>query len=174
MMRRHTCLRPRIARCLAPALLAAVCVAPAVCAFAAAPPLERPTAGLSVRAALRRSIDTRLIDGADQLINDSIARGDIPGAVLLVGRGDRVVYRKAYGNRSIEPQKTPMTVDTIFDLASLSKPVGCAASIMILADRGKIDLHERVAKYLPGFAQNAKEEITVEQLLLHWGGLVPD
>src|SRR4051794_33192153 len=148
MRRRHTCLRPRIARWLSSALLAAVCVAPAVCAFAAAPPVERPSAGPSVRAALRQSIDTRLMDGADQLINESIARGDIPGAVLLVSRGDRVVYRKAYGNRSVEPQKTPMTVDTIFDLASLSKPVGCADSIMILADRGKIDLHERVAKYL--------------------------
>ena len=94
--------------------------------------------------------------------------------MLLVGRGDDVIYRKAYGNRAIEPTVEPMTEDTIFDLASLSKPVGTATSIMILADRGKIDLDAPVAKYLPAFGSNGKDKVTVAQLLLHRGGLIAD
>lgn len=119
-------------------------------------------------------IDATRMREADELIGQAISRGDIPGAVLLVGRGKQDVYLKAYGNRSVEPQKVAMTTDTVFDLASLSKPVGCATSIMLLAERGKIDLWEPVSKYLPAFAANGKERITIAQLLLHTGGLVPD
>jgi uncharacterized protein YbbC (DUF1343 family)/CubicO group peptidase (beta-lactamase class C family) len=67
-----------------------------------------------------------------------------------------------------------MTVDTIFDLASLSKPVGCATSVMLLAERGKLNVKDPVAKYLPAFAANGKDKVTIENLLLHRGGLVPD
>ena len=111
---------------------------------------------------------------SDKLIQDAIAHGKCPGAVLLVGRGDQIVYRKAYGNRSLEPAKTPATADTIFDLASLTKAVATAPSIMILADRGQLRVDDKVSKYLPDFARNGKGEITIEQLLLHRGGLIPD
>src|SRR5437773_602330 len=111
---------------------------------------------------------------ADQLIERAIEQSQIPGAVLLVGRGDRIVYRKAYGSRAVRPERMPMTVDTIFDLASLSKPVGCATSIMILAERGKLRVTDPIAKYLPLFAASGKQAITIEQLLLHRGGLIPD
>src|SRR2546428_2377012 len=111
---------------------------------------------------------------ADQLIERAIAESRIPGAVLLVGQDDRVVYRKAYGFRSVQPQRTPMTIDTVFDLASLSKPVGCATSIMILAERGKLRVTDPVAKYIPAFAANGKEKFTIEDLLLHRGHLIPD
>jgi CubicO group peptidase (beta-lactamase class C family) len=67
-----------------------------------------------------------------------------------------------------------MTLDTIFDLASLSKPIGCATSVLVLIDRGKIDLDAPVAKYIPEFGNNGKEKITVRMLLLHRGGLIPD
>ena len=103
-----------------------------------------------------------LLDRAGQLIERAIEEEKLSGAVLLVGQGDRVVYRKAFGSRSIQPQRTPMTEDTIFDLASLSKPVGCATSIMLLAERGKLRLSDPVAKYLPAFAANGKEAITIE------------
>src|SRR5438874_11704444 len=89
---------------------------------------------------------------ADQFIETAIDRGLAPGAVLLVGQGDHVLYRKAYGNRSLQPRREAMTVDTIFDLASLSKPVGCATSIMLLGERGKLDVHDPVCTYLPAFA----------------------
>jgi uncharacterized protein YbbC (DUF1343 family)/CubicO group peptidase (beta-lactamase class C family) len=111
---------------------------------------------------------------ADSLIETAIDRGHIPGAVLLVGEGDRVVYRQAYGLRSVQPRREAMTVDTVFDLASLSKPVGCATSVMLLAERGKLNLNDPVCKYLPAFAANGKDRITVEQLLLHRGGLIAD
>jgi CubicO group peptidase (beta-lactamase class C family) len=111
---------------------------------------------------------------ADKIITDSIARHETPGAVLLAGTHDRVVYRKAYGNRALEPATQPMNPDTIFDLASMTKSIATATSIMILSERGQIDLHAPVAKYIPEFGQNGKERITVEMLLLHRGGLVPD
>ena len=111
---------------------------------------------------------------ADQQIEKAIEAGKIPGAVLLVGRGDDIVYRKAYGNRVVEPQTAKMAADTIFDMASVSKVVGCATSIMLLVERGQVNLTDRVAEYIPEFGVNGKEDVTIEQLLLHRGGLVPD
>ena len=111
---------------------------------------------------------------ADELIEKAIEDSKLPGAVLLVGQGNKILYRKAYGSRAVQPKRVPMTVDTAFDLASLSKPVGCATSIMILAERSKLRLTDPVANYLPAFAANGKQSITVEQLLLHRGGLIPD
>ncbi|HWE04798.1 MAG TPA: exo-beta-N-acetylmuramidase NamZ domain-containing protein [Tepidisphaeraceae bacterium] len=111
---------------------------------------------------------------ADRLIDQAIAAGKCPGAVLLVGRGDTVLYEKAYGNRALRPTTQPMTTDTIFDLASLTKPLATATSIMILSERGKLALGDPIAKYLPAFAQNGKASITVADLLLHVGGLIPD
>ncbi len=111
---------------------------------------------------------------ADRAIQAAIDEGKIPGAVLLVGRGSDVVYRKAYGNRAVQPAKVAMTEDTIFDLASVSKLVGCASSVMLLAERGQICLGDRVAAYIPEFGNNGKQVITIEQLLLHRGGLIPD
>ena len=120
------------------------------------------------------AIDATRMEAADQVIEQAIARKGIPGGVLLVERGGQTVYLKAYGNRSVQPAVAPMTVDTIFDMASLSKPLGCATSIMILAERGKLKLSDPVAKYIPAFAANGKEKITIEDLLLHRGHLIPD
>jgi len=106
------------------------------------------------------------LDQIESVVNEAIERGQLPGAVVLVGRQGRIVYRKAFGNRAIEPRKTPMTIDTVFDLASVTKVVATATSIMILVERGKIRLGEPVARYIPEFAQNGKGRITVEQL---WG-----
>lgn len=111
---------------------------------------------------------------ADKVIEAAIAKGDIPGAVLLVGQGDRIVFEKAYGNRAVQPDMAPMTTDTIFDMASVSKVVGCATSVMLLIERGQLNLSDKVARYLPAFGAAGKEDITVEQLLLHRGGLIPD
>ncbi len=111
---------------------------------------------------------------ADRAIAEAIAQKQCPGAVLLVGKGDEILYLASFGNRALLPDVVPMTNDTIFDLASLSKSIGCATSVLILADRGKIDLKKPVATYIPEFGSNGKESITVEDLLLHRGGLVPD
>jgi uncharacterized protein YbbC (DUF1343 family)/CubicO group peptidase (beta-lactamase class C family) len=131
----------------------------------------------------QRSVASALNDGhgnadqlkrADTLIEDAIKEHRCPGAVLLVGQGDDVFYRKACGNRAVEPARLPMEPDTIFDMASLTKAVATAPSIMILSDRGKLKVTDKVAKYIPAFAQNGKQDITIEQLLLHRGGLLPD
>src|SRR5690242_1020411 len=91
-----------------------------------------------VGSAANAATDGPRMEAADGVIEAAISRGGIPGAVLLVERGGKTVYFKAYGNRSVQPAVAPMTTDTIFDLASLSKCVGCAPSIMILAERGKL------------------------------------
>src|SRR4051794_35403442 len=102
-------------------------------------------------------LDPTFFAKADDAIQGAIARHEIPGAVLIAGTADQIVYRKASGYRSLEPEKKPNALDTIYDLASLSKNVGCATSLMVLVDRGKLDVHQPVAKYLPEFAQNGKE-----------------
>jgi uncharacterized protein YbbC (DUF1343 family)/CubicO group peptidase (beta-lactamase class C family) len=114
------------------------------------------------------------LSAVDAVINQSIQEGTIPGAVLLIGHNGRVVYRKAYGERSIEPRREPMTLDTIFDLASLTKVIATTPAMMQLIERGKVRLNDPVAKYLPEFAQNGKEDITVRQLFTHYSGLQPD
>jgi uncharacterized protein YbbC (DUF1343 family)/CubicO group peptidase (beta-lactamase class C family) len=114
------------------------------------------------------------LSAVDAVIEQSIHEGTIPGAVLLIGHNGRVVYRKAYGERSLEPRREPMTLDTIFDLASLTKVIATTPAMMQLIERGKVRLNDPVAKYLPEFAQNGKEDITVRQLFTHYSGLEPD
>jgi len=85
-----------------------------------------------------------------------------------------VIYRKAYGSRALEPRRELMTLDTIFDLASLTKVIVTTTAVMQLVEQGKVRLNDPVAKYLPEFAQNGKEDVTVRQLLTHYSGLEPD
>ncbi len=92
----------------------------------------------------------------------------------MVGHDGGVIYRKAYGARALEPRREVMTLDTVFDLASLTKVIVTATAVMQLVERGKVRLNDPVAKYLPEFAQNGKEDITVRQLLTHYSGLAPD
>ena len=107
-------------------------------------------------------------------VETEIARKQLPGAVVLAGRQGKVVWRRAYGNRALEPQTEPMTVDTIFDLASLTKVVATATSVMILVERGQVRLGDPVARYIPEFAEMGKRNITVEQLMTHRSGFMPD
>ena len=107
-------------------------------------------------------------------MDDAIAQRQIPGAVLIVGHDGRVVYRKAYGSRALEPRREAMTLDTVFDCASLTKVVATTTAVMQLWEQGKFRMNDPVAKYLPEFAQNGKQEITIRQLLVHYSGLAPD
>ncbi|HZE25879.1 MAG TPA: exo-beta-N-acetylmuramidase NamZ domain-containing protein [Terriglobales bacterium] len=110
----------------------------------------------------------------DSIVQQAIQDGQIPGAVVLIGHNGQVAYRKAFGSRALEPRREAMTVDTIFDLASLTKVIATTTSVMQLVERGKIRPNDTVAKYLPEFGQNGKEDITVRQLLTHYSGLAPD
>lgn len=110
----------------------------------------------------------------DPIMEKAVADGNIPGGVLLVGHNGRVVYRRAFGNRSLEPVREPMTIDTIFDLASLTKCIATTTSVMKFVQEGRIRLNDPVAAYLPQFAQNGKQDITIRELLTHYSGLAPD
>jgi uncharacterized protein YbbC (DUF1343 family) len=107
-------------------------------------------------------------------VSHDIAAGALAGAVVVVGHEGRIVYRQAFGQRSLGPQPVPMTVDTIFDLASLTKPIATATAVMQLAEEGRLDLDDPVAKYWPEFAAHGKDRITVRDLLTHFSGLRPD
>jgi uncharacterized protein YbbC (DUF1343 family)/CubicO group peptidase (beta-lactamase class C family) len=110
----------------------------------------------------------------DSIVQTSIQNHEIPGAVLLVGHDGRVIYRKAFGNRSLEPTRALMTVDTIFDIASLTKVVCTTTAVMQLVDGGRVRLNDPVVKNIPEFGQNGKADITVRDLLTHYSGLPPD
>jgi uncharacterized protein YbbC (DUF1343 family)/CubicO group peptidase (beta-lactamase class C family) len=109
----------------------------------------------------------------DAVINQAIADKQCPGAVLwLEHRG--VTYHKAYGHRALVPAEEPMTEDTIFDLASLTKVVACTPAVMLLVEREQVNLDERVQTYIPEFKGEGKEAITVRQLMTHISGLSGD
>ena len=110
----------------------------------------------------------------DSVINDDIAKHRLPGAVVLVSRKGRMVWQKSYGSRAVEPAREAMTADTIFDLASLTKIVATATSIMILVERGKVRLNDPVSTYIPELKGEGRENITIEQLLIHRSGYAPD
>src|SRR5690349_12098925 len=114
------------------------------------------------------------LGNVDSIIQQAIADGNIPGAVLVVGHNGKVICRKAYGHRALEPRRELMTLDTIFDLASLTKVIATTTCVMQLVEQGKVKPNDPVDKYIPEFAQNGKEDITVRELLTHYSGLAPD
>ena len=116
----------------------------------------------------------------DNAIEDAVQSGLIPGAVLLIGRSadnqlhqGQVLYLKAYGSRALVPQPEPMTTDTIFDVASLTKVIATTPCVMKLFERGKLRIDDPVTKYLPEF-QGGKSDITVRNLMTHFSGMPPD
>jgi uncharacterized protein YbbC (DUF1343 family)/CubicO group peptidase (beta-lactamase class C family) len=109
----------------------------------------------------------------DDVVHAAIDRGDVAGAVVAVVRGQEIVFHAAYGLRTKDPDE-PMKVDTVFDLASLTKALATAPSILLLVEQKKLSLAAPVARYLPVLGSKGKEAITVEQLLLHTSGLRAD
>jgi uncharacterized protein YbbC (DUF1343 family)/CubicO group peptidase (beta-lactamase class C family) len=110
----------------------------------------------------------------DSVIQNSIDKKELPGAVVLVGRHGQIVWRKAYGARAVDPQREAMTVDTIFDLASLTKIVATTTSVMILIEQGKVRLSDPVVQFIPEMKGGGRDAITIEQLLTHMTGFAPD
>ncbi len=110
----------------------------------------------------------------DRLMEEAILAKLTPGAVVLIGRGDEVLYEKAYGRRALVPAVEPMTIDTIFDVASLTKVVATTTAVMRLIEQGRIRLNDSVASVIPGFERYGKGDITIRHLLTHVSGLRPD
>jgi uncharacterized protein YbbC (DUF1343 family)/CubicO group peptidase (beta-lactamase class C family) len=125
-------------------------------------------------AAAAKSSNAPSLAVLDAIVLDAIHDHQIPGAVLLVGHNGQVVYRKAFGNRALEPRREPMTADTIFDIASLTKVVATTMAVMQLVQKGEVRVNDPVVKYIPEFADNGKEDITVRNLLTHFSGLRED
>jgi CubicO group peptidase (beta-lactamase class C family) len=114
------------------------------------------------------------LNSIDTVVAKAIKAGELPGAVVLVARHGQIAYSKAFGNRSVRPKTEPMTVDTIFDIASLTKVVAATPSIMLLVENGALRLEDKVKRYLPNFSGGGKDNITLRQLLTHYSGLQPD
>ncbi len=108
-----------------------------------------------------------------EIAKKSIQTGRIPGAVILIGHEGEVVYRKVLGLSALKPKKLPMTINTIFDVASLTKVIATSTAVMQLVEMGKLNLEDAVAKYWPEFKVNGKEEIRVRDVLTHFSGLRP-
>jgi uncharacterized protein YbbC (DUF1343 family)/CubicO group peptidase (beta-lactamase class C family) len=119
-------------------------------------------------------LDPSRLARIDEAVEHAIAAKRVPGAVVLVGRRGRVAYARAYGQRAIVPSPEAMSRDTIFDMASLTKPVATATSVLVLLERGKLRLDDRLGRLLPEFDNHGKGAITVDQLLRHRSGLLAD
>jgi uncharacterized protein YbbC (DUF1343 family)/CubicO group peptidase (beta-lactamase class C family) len=157
--------------------LAAILLAPLAAAVGEARETSapKPSGPLPVVSPASAGMSASRLDRIDAVVTEAIGRKELPGAVVLVGRHGKVVFRRAYGKRAVEPQTEPMTADTVFDLASLTKVVATATSVMTLLEGGAVRLQDPVVKHLPEFGrEGGREKVTVEQLLTHRAGLVPD
>ncbi len=108
------------------------------------------------------------------LVDEAIAAGKMPGCVICFGNQKGIQFLKAFGQRKVVDGTEAMTTDTVFDLASLTKPVATATSVMQLLERGRLRLHSPVREFFPEFGCNGKENITLQHLLVHQSGLIPD
>lgn len=118
-----------------------------------------------------QAFDPDKVAAASALIREAITQGKTPGLVAVAGDGRAALWRQAFGNRQVKPVVEPATLETVWDMASLTKPVATATSVWILADRGKVDPDQPVARYLPDFKGDGREKVTVRHLLTHTSGL---
>jgi len=111
---------------------------------------------------------------AREIIESAIADRKMPGCVLAVGNRNGDLFVQGYGNKRVEPTNEPMNVETVFDMASITKPVATATAIMKLIEDDRLRLNDTVSTFFPLFAAHDKQNITVQDLLLHTSGLIPD
>ncbi len=145
-----------------------------VAALACAALAASSSAQSSRRVVPSAGMDLAVLARIDAVVADAIAAHELPGAVVVVGRGDTIVWQKAYGQRAVAPSREPMTTDTIFDLASLTKVVATTPAVMQLVEEGRIRLADPVMTYLPEFKGDGRERVTIRDLLTHMSGLPPD
>jgi uncharacterized protein YbbC (DUF1343 family)/CubicO group peptidase (beta-lactamase class C family) len=138
------------------ALLYSVCIEPFVAKAPASPP---------------RQLSEEDLSSISKIVEPLIQTRQIPGAVILIGNQGRIVYRRAFGHRVLEPKKIPMTTDTLFDVASLTKVIATTTAVLQLVEDGKAVLTDPVANYWPELRENGKAKITLQDLLTHYSGL---
>ena len=125
-------------------------------------------------AASSASLSAEALTSIADVVNREIASGHVPGVVVLIGQGHDIVYRQVFGVRGMRPAMLPMAVDTIFDLASLTKVVATTTAVMQLVEHGQLDLDAPASSYWPAFGTADKQAITIRDLLTHYSGLKPD
>jgi uncharacterized protein YbbC (DUF1343 family) len=159
-----------------PARFAAWCLlwSAASASAAAADSPSPPPAPAATQTALSLGLDPVRLARIDGLVAEAIAAGEMSGCVVAIGRRAGTAWMAAFGDRQVEPAREPMTTDTVFDLASLTKPVATATAVMQLLEAGRLRLADPVASHLPEFAPHGKEAITIHHLLTHRGGLIAD
>src|SRR5574341_1310582 len=112
-----------------------------------------------------------MLKPVEDAFEEAVAQGYFPGAVVLVGREGEVAFERAFGWRSLVPERTPMQPDTIFDLASLTKPLATALAVMLLVRERKIGLDDRATRFFSNFGVYGKTHVTFRHLLSHCSGL---
>jgi uncharacterized protein YbbC (DUF1343 family)/CubicO group peptidase (beta-lactamase class C family) len=145
-----------------------------ICAYLCSSVVSNHAQGLPVAVPQTVGMNAPKLNQIDALVEADIKDKKLPGAVVLVGHKGKIVFRKAYGNRSLVPNVERMTVDTIFDLASLTKVVATTTSIMILVEQGKLRLSDTIGKFIPDIDDEQVKRVTIQQLLTHNSGFAPD
>lgn len=141
--------------------------------FAGTTQTARADKPLATAASESFGVSAEILSQIDETVSAAIKRGELPGAVVLIVHRGKIIFRKAYGQRSLEPAMTAMLPEIVFDLASLTKPIATATAIMMLIEQGKLRLSDLVSNHVPGTPfQGAK--ITIEHLLTHTSGLIAD
>jgi SSS family transporter len=144
---------------------------------------EEPASPVQAKPTSDHPQSARDFSAVSAAINTAIAQHKLPGAVVVVGHNGKVVFEQAYGVRKLADEPgldgkpsaaEPMTTNTIFDMASLTKCLVTATAVMQLVEAGKVDVDAPVVKYLPEFAANGKQAVTIRELLTHYSGLPPD
>jgi SSS family transporter len=143
-------------------------------ALAQAPVLLRAVQNTGITSGNAVAVTAPDFSAVTTLMTQAVAAKKLPGAVVLINHDGRAVFERAYGDRALEPVVEPMTEDTIFDMASLTKCLVTATAIMQLYELHRLNFDEPVAKYLPAFAANGKQDVTIRELLTHYSGLPPD
>ena len=128
---------------------------------------------LPVRTPAELNFDSRLTEWIDAVADEIMAGDETSGLVIAIGRKDGLAYLKAFGDRQVEPERLPMEVNTVFDMASITKCVATATSMAVLFDRGTFSLDDPIGRYIPSFAQNGKDDVTFRLCLEHMSGINP-
>ena len=152
-------------------LLAVLLSAASIATIAPAPLSD---AGTQARLAVATGISAEGRRTLDALVTAAMREGNLPGGVLVVTSSAGALYARAYGVRTLEPRPENADARTIYELASMTKPLATAASIMLLVQRGVLRLGDRVSAWIPAYAQNGKHDVTVLQVLTHTSGMQID
>ncbi len=132
---------------------------------------ELPSEWLELVSPGALGMDAEILREVDILMEEAIAVGHTPGAVVAIGRGNKMSLLKGYGNRQLYPEKEKITLDTLFDLASVTKVASAATAMAVVMDQGKVSPDDPVVKYFPEFGSKGKDKITLRHLLTHTSGI---